>query len=454
MAAESTLGLKLVAAAFVCLLPMFLPLRVSVRLVVLSSFLSRFQIPVLGRHLRLEQLAAIMLAIAILRHGAGPLRRNFVFPLTLLAILVGWNLLVTLLQAPDVSKSLDIVLWLALDGLLLWGIGRLPGEVHTIIQTGTFCAAVSSLLAILAWVVATAGGPLIGVQVDTSYGGYASYITSIEANTLATTLLMWSIVALAAPGITSRVTRRVLLWTVPFALLSTKSRADMLAYVMVFLLYGIFSRGGGRATRVARTLLAATSLGAFVFFILAPLSPHLARKLGDIMRLHSADISVRLTSWRLAVNDLTDGRWLFGLGTNSYGQRHIDFTRPTLDLPGYLGNLPLQMVYDAGVVGGFVLLALIAILVSKKSDFSLAVRLGVAAYLAVSLTTSLYWLATTYVLLGIALHASNVTHGRSSALKVELPSGSASRLFETGVGSARPPRRLVRRLAERRVDQS
>jgi len=66
------------------------------------------------------------------------------------------------------------------------------------LRWGTGTAAVMSVLAVAAYISASAGGPQYGVQPDTAYGGYAAYVTTFEANILAGIVTVWFLIAVAA----------------------------------------------------------------------------------------------------------------------------------------------------------------------------------------------------------------------------------------------------------------
>ena len=93
-----------------------------------------------------------------------------------------------------------------------------------------------------------------------------------------------------------------------------------------------------------------------------------------------------------------------GLGFNSFGQRNFDLTRPELAQPGYIGNLPLQIVYDGGILAA-ALIAIAGVLIVGK--FVRLRRLGLVLavavpYLAFSIATSTLWFLETWLFVGLA----------------------------------------------------
>ena len=88
-----------------------------------------------------------------------------------------------------------------------------------------------------------------------------------------------------------------------------------------------------------------------------------------------------------------------GLGTNSFGQRHLEPTLPSKPTPAYLANLPLSVLYDSGIVG-FLLLAGVLVTSLPRGRRSRARALGLfAVFLVASLATSSLWFATTWIFL-------------------------------------------------------
>jgi hypothetical protein len=65
----------------------------------------------------------------------------------------------------------------------------------------------------------------------------------------------------------------------------------------------------------------------------------------------------RVSEWKLALDDLPKSP-IIGLGTNSYGQRHITPKKSATNQKGaFLGNLWIRSLYDGGIVGLLALLA-------------------------------------------------------------------------------------------------
>ncbi|BCW72566.1 hypothetical protein NicSoilB8_36100 [Arthrobacter sp. NicSoilB8] len=121
---------------------------------------------------------------------------------------------------------------------------------------------------------------------------------------------------------------------------------------------------------------------------------------------------------------------MIGLGWNSFGQRHIDETQAALSLPGYIGNLPIQILYDSGIVGGcLVVLSVLAIAVAlwrvRRFD-GLAVFL--LPYILFSIATMVLWLLETWIFVGLAW-----------GLCAKYGAIQGSRLSQGGFGTAPEP---------------
>ena len=95
---------------------------------------------------------------------------------------------------------------------------------------------------------------------------------------------------------------------------------------------------------------------------------------------------------------------VFGHGFNTFGQHNFDWTRPDTAIAGYLGNLPLQLLYDGGIVGTVAVVFLCAVALRKFVRAGAARQAGAfaAAYLIISISTSVLWLLESWILAGFA----------------------------------------------------
>ena len=285
------------------------------------------------------------------------------------------------MKAPSPSKSFTVLIWLTVDTLIVFTLTRTPRYRPIILRWGTGTAAVVSVLAVAAYISASSGGPQYGVQPDPSYGGYAAYVTTFEANILAGIVTVWFLIAVAARDRVPRWSRRCLFLFGPLVPFATHTRSAVLAVIVGFVILIAADR---RIRVVGLRIAALTFLVLVLLVILKPAGFTSAvtkfttggTVLTDVpyagSGLYAGTGEVRIDGWKTAVGDLRGSGWVFGLGTNSFGQRHVDPTRPDIARSDYLGNLPLEIVYDAGVGGVAIAVAVGWVLVRKDTN---AIRL-------------------------------------------------------------------------------
>lgn len=404
-----TLVLGTILAVGIVLISLRVRLETLVRLCVVATFLSRFSVHVGPLHVRAEQVAPILLAIRLaavrkpVQHGWRRRHRSVGLAVALVAV----NLVASLLYSPQKQLSLNIVAWLAIDAVFLWALSHVPWPVlrRAIFGTGFACAALFTAGAIVAWLSATIGGPVFGVQVDSSYGGYAAYATSFEANIAGQIIGLWGVAAVALLPSARRDYRKRLMVTAilaPFGLIATDTRAVLFGYVAAIACLTIYRRIPLRKIVVAGIVLSTMGLVAAPILVTSSRLTALESKLLNLST-HGADVSVRTDSAALALQDIRGTHYLTGLGADSYGQRHLDPTRPGGDFPGYLGILPLQLLYDGGIGAVIVVWLLFAsALPRNRRGRSLGIALGVLYFLA-ALATSPLWLGFTWLFLGCGL---------------------------------------------------
>jgi hypothetical protein len=375
-------------------------------LVVGATFLSRLAVDISGINVRPEHVVSGMLILRFLIRPPtmGSHIRRRLAPILLILLL--WNFVATALMAPSVAKSATILGWLALDYaalLALTGYGR---HKALALRAGSIFAILNAFCAVLAYSLAGLGGPQFGVQVDPAYGGFAAYVFSYEANILAVFLALWGIIiALGYSGL-SRIWVAVSYIIFPCALIATQTRAAVLAYII-----GILLIAATRGIRTMASVAAATLVMSGLIIAVLPSAPASVQatvgKMSQLTNLTTGTGQDRTSSWKLALGDLSSPQeWVLGLGTNTYGQRHNDLTQPKLDLPSYLGNLPLTVLYDTGIVGVF-LFAWFCVAVYRfaliRSQSRVAILPLSVAYLVTSLATSSFWLLGTWIFIYFAV---------------------------------------------------
>ena len=111
------------------------------------------------------------------------------------------------------------------------------------------------------------------------------------------------------------------------------------------------------------------------------------------LNLGSSTGARRLVEWRTSLSEVRSSPW-FGLGTDSYGQRHFDETLfgPR---PAFVGNWFVRILYDSGIVGLFLFLAFAVPIVWPDARLRLAA--GDLAPIARALTFGCTVLAVSYL---------------------------------------------------------
>jgi hypothetical protein len=393
-------------------------------LLVIAMFVTRFTVDIAGFSVRLEMFAAALAGVGLLlRHDA---RRRLttaaVVSVAAVAIWLVSGTFASAISSPEFNKSLGVLIWCALSFLGAIWVSTHPGEWPKMLAVGVWCAVVAAVLAVVAWTMATLGISTIGVQDDPTYGGWAAFVASIEANVLAGLLCLWGIVAAWNPGQWIKRTPRTLaVLLAPVAILTTHTRAALVALLLGLFLVFIFRR-------TARPLVIGAGIlggGAAAGLILRSSDAGFS-KFSSLL-----DTSTGTGGLRRQINELALHEWLMssaqlqGLGWNSFGQRHLDPTQPFKNLPSYIGNLPLQILYDGGVVAAAaVAVAVTAVIYIHLRARHLGLVLALALpYLLFSIATSVLWLFETWFWVGLAWGAGTylVAGQRSKQREVTAP---------------------------------
>jgi hypothetical protein len=378
--------------------------RVLIPLLVLAVFVTRFRIAIGGYHFLPEHVVAIALIGALVLEGRTRAMWEAATDRTALALgaFIVWEAVVSLVQAPNPSESMAIVGWLALDWLMLIAVvARLRDSARLewlAVGSNTVLAAVAVGLGIAAAVSSST----LGTQPGYANGADAVYALSFEANILASTVAVWAFIALSSPH--ERV-RRIARFCVPLALAAiafSLTRAVVLGFGLGLLVWGLVS--GQRAARRAAKLTAAAAFVVVVVSLAAPsVASPLQARFTDLLELKSGSGHQRVDAAKTAISDLGVSNVFAGLGVDSYGQRHEDPTRPGRHIPGYLGILPLQIVYEGGIVAVILLgVALASLRPLARPGRGRA--LGVLAiYLSAATATSPFWFGWTWLLIALAM---------------------------------------------------
>jgi hypothetical protein len=322
-----------------------------------------------------------------------------------LILWIAWSAGISLVRSPDPVESMQIVGWLAIDALMVLavlGSGASSERIWAyIVRYGAWAAAIGCGI----WVSARVVGTTVGVQTDTTTGAPAVYGLSFEANIFGATmaLLVMGVVAMGVPR-AARTGRAV--YVLPIVgLLVSSTRSAALGLLAGLAAWAVMSGSLRARGRILVGLVVAFLSLALVALIAPSVAEPLVEKAAVAVDFSGGTGAVRAETWSIAVSDLSTTDLLIGKGTNSFGQRHRDQTQPQADRPGYIGNLPLQIVYDSGLVGALLLLvALLSAIPHGRIGRARALAMLIV-YLACALATSPFWFASTWLLFAMGLRS-------------------------------------------------
>ncbi len=412
-----------------------------------ASFVTLFRFQILGVHLRTEHLVLMVCLCAMVLGGRGPALAAAAGDRTvvLFGVFVLWSAIVSVLQAEQVTESLQIVGWLGLNWLLLVVLVGSGQDASTIARWGTLWAGAAAGLAIALWVLWKVAGTRLGVAAESLTGATAATGLSFEANLLGSTLALWGFLALTGVRSIADRTRSLVLVLCTVGIALSLTRAAMAGVAAGLVVWATLS---GRQAR--RRIFRFAGVAVLAVAALVTTAPSVARPLSakahELLDFGSGTGKTRADSWKTALGDLRGSDLLFGLGVNSFGQRHLEPTLPDNPQPAYLANLPLQILYDDGIVGVILVASLVWSIRPKRGIDGRALGL-LTVYLACAIATSPFWFATTWIFVGMA-----VIHRRSPSGTHDSP-GDARKAFAGSSGVPTPGRLASSRTGTRHLAQ-
>jgi O-antigen ligase len=301
-------------------------------------------------------------------------------------------------------------------------------------------AAVTSLgalVGVLAWVVASVDPrSTFGVQTESLTGAPAAFGFALEANILGGMCAIWLVLDVLYVQRPRLVASGLVRGLLGLGLLVSLTRAAALGAVVGIVVGTLASR---RRRRIGATVLLTGGLTVGGLFLVGPTVPMLrpvVEKGTQLLDLGSSTNVVRRQSWDLALDDLSLGNVVIGNGVNSFGQRHTDPSRPSERVPGYLGNLFLQVVYDVGLIGTLLVGAAAISILKRRSSRDRRVLGVIACGAIVGAATSPLWFANWWVIVALAALAGRRTVSARTLLASRAPpaqvAGSASILRGAG----------------------
>jgi hypothetical protein len=410
--AQPKLAVMLLALG-ACLAAQAIGVRRLVAILIVTTFVTRFRIVLGGYHFMPEHVVLLIALISL----AMSMRLDRVWAVLrsptvlLLGLFIVWGGAVSYMRAPEPTSSLAIVGWLALDWLILVLAMAAIEDSSKIERVGAAAAVGAAAVAIVLWAGSTAGLIAFGTQLEPLTGAQAAYGLSFEANILASTMAIWLFLILTgARSARFRVIAFALLGT---ALVLSLTRAAIIGLVLGLVVWALLE-GKVATGRVLRSLAAAAVAIAVLSAVAPSVTAPFTKKIADAASFNSGTGQQRVRSWSTAVGDIHGaGDALLGLGMNTFGQRHLDPTVPELDRGYYLGNLPLEIFYDTGIVGVLLLMgAVLSMRPLRRERPGRAVGL-IIIFLVCSIATSTFWFGSTWLLIAMAL---GTRHARASAL--------------------------------------
>lgn len=385
-----------------------------------STTANRIRLPLPGgdNHLLLEHVVVIAVAALIVVSGRAraALAACRQRPATLLFAFIAWASIISVLRSPDVAASLEIAVWLAFDLVILVAILAIFQEPMELERVGILAAAGAAAVALLAWSSNAVLDTDWGVRTGDVYGGAAAYGLSFEPNILASLLATWLFVVLSRrQWVQSRLmigAAVVMAAVIPL----TQTRGAIVAVVL-----GLVVLLPGAAPAARKVILrgaVVTAVACIALVVAAPstIDP-LVNKFKTTTDVAEGSGAYRLDSWKLALSDLDDPQdWMFGLGLNSFGQRDSLRAPADREVPDYLANLPLAVLYDAGVVGVAILTLLLLSVFPRNRWRGWGL---LAVFMTCAVLTSPLWFGSTWVLVALGALARRRSSTSPDVIVVE-----------------------------------
>ncbi len=417
--------------------------------VVLSSFLGRYDATVLGFRVRVEQVVPLTLVAWMLLHPVlrAAFLRTLRHPVPLVfAAFVAWNVVSTLIFSPSLTWSASILIWLVIDLLLLVSLMAIAEGAELAGRLGRLSVAPWALVGFAAYAVAnlTRGRVALGADFDYLYEVYVARVTALEANIYASILIFWTLLTITRRNI-GRWEVAAITVSVPLGLVASQTRTAVFSLALglgVFTVYTLFSHRSAWRERLRRIVPAGVLVGTLMvtYGIVAalggtapadrtlpptaepsassaiapgatptsaptrepdPTNPEQQNKIGDV-DFQGGTIAFRVEVAQLAAQEMTGVNLWLGSGTNTFGLRHEQPGTPGIS--GHIIMLPVQVLYDGGIVGLGLLIALfVAVFVCVPRERKPVAAGLLASYLLSATLTSMFWFAITWILIAVLL---------------------------------------------------
>ncbi len=376
--------------------------RVLSLLLVASLFVTHWRVEIAGLHFLPEHFLTVALVVSLLLNGraADMVRIARDRTCLLLVAYIGWEAVISVLQAPDLRVSLGVVGWLGLDWLLLIAIVASIGSAVRIERLGVSFSAIAAAVAMGVGIATLVSSTTIGTQEVGLHQGLAVFGLSYEANILASASAVWAFVAVSSSDTWVLRVARVAVPLAIAAIAFSMTRAVVLGLALGLLIWAVTS--GERARRAVLRIGAGVLVAAAVVVVALPgVAAPFERRAGDLLQVRGGTGQKRVDEVKTGLADMSPGSYVYGLGLDSYGQRHEE---PTLvGVRGYLSVLPVQVLYDGGAVALVLLgLALGSLRPLARPGRGRALAL-LAIYASAAVATSPFWFGWTWLLIALAM---------------------------------------------------
>ncbi|PLS85633.1 MAG: hypothetical protein CYG60_11525 [Actinobacteria bacterium] len=439
LGAEYTLVLVAIIVGALTTAIVFLSPRAGFYMLLISSVLARYEIPVGGVALRIDQLVLIpvvsglalhVLPVALGRKATGVSTPRSYIPTLIFAgfaSYIGANILSSSLFAPQPAESFKIVIWLLLSFMAFAAVYFVVGRYVTVreaffaILAAGFVSAAAGIIFYLMFQIA---GIRIGVQLDPNPKAVGTFFEANMFGSFQAFCALLGLSVLSSGRVRGWAFGMVLCGTLLsiVALVLSFTRAAWLGFLLGIIVLALLQLRGGRSLALF-ALSGILGSSVLLTLISTGLLASLVERFTSIGDLSSSTTAFRIDLFRIALAEWPSSP-VFGLGTNSFGQRHFD---PGQDFaPAYLPSLFLVTLYDIGVIGLLTLLITFALVVGAivsvlwnggwTGTIALALLGGMASMLVSYQATNTFWFSYNWLIIAFAVKLYRMQSLRGTTL--------------------------------------
>lgn len=290
------------------------------------------------------------------------------FLLTLWSVL---NLAVSIIMAPEPEQSLRLLIWTFTNIVALAFLFRWQMPVLTMVRDGLGTLVVLYAVYLVQWAQANATGTQnLTVDVDYASDAFRAKGLMLEPNLLAALALLWLAVAYAYRRELSVQMLFLSVAVLGAGILATYTRVSMVGFAIVgTLLIWEMTQRRQKGSANVRMFIWVAALGLIVWQLATPAYPAstgeadgilsaLTVRIANLLQFSTGTAAFRLDAVSVALTEIFRGEWL-GHGYNSFPQTH--FNPFTSDGRSYIGVLWVALLYDGGIFGLLIFLAMFAL---------------------------------------------------------------------------------------------